>query len=200
MENDILKDLETIKKQLLKNKVIVFPTDTVYGLLANGYSEQAMNNVFSIKQRPKEKTFAIFIDKKRIGKYVELSDRNRALLEKYTPGPVTFILKNKDKKLTHLEIDGKIAIRIPENKFLQQLLKILKFPLIATSANISNEKTPIVYQSIDERIKNHDLVNNINYEYLLDKEPSGISSSIFDISENKIKVLREGLIKLYDII
>ena len=194
-----MHELEIIKKELLNDQIILFPTDTVYGLLTNGYSKQAMDNLFLIKNRPKEKTFAIFIDKKRIIHYAELNDRNRILFEKFTPGSVTFILKNKDKNLSHLEMEGKIGIRIPKNKFLQELLENLNFPIIATSANISGKNTPTHYENIDEAIKNHELTHNINYEYLLDEEPTGLSSSIFDISSDEIKILREGEITLHDL-
>jgi L-threonylcarbamoyladenylate synthase len=194
-----MKEINILKNKLLNDFVILFPTDTVYALLANAYSKRAMENVFEIKQRPKEKTFAIFADRKKLEKYVELNERNSNLFKKFTPGPVTFVLKNKDQKLSHLEIDEKIGIRIPDNEFLQELLKTIDFPLIATSANISGEKTAIFYEDVNGAIKNHPFVHDFNYESLLDKKPSGISSSIFDISEDEIKILRDGIIKLTDI-
>ena len=149
-----MHEIEIIKKELLNDQIILFPTDTVYGLLANGYSKQAMENLFLIKNRPQEKTFAIFTDKKKLNQYVELNNRNLILFEKFTPGAVTFILKNKNENLKHLEIEGKIGIRIPKNKFLQKLLENLNFPIIATSANISGKNTPTNYENIDETIKN----------------------------------------------
>jgi L-threonylcarbamoyladenylate synthase len=200
MSFNFLYELQFIKEKLLNDKVILFPTDTVYGLLANAYSEKAKENVFLIKERSREKTFALFIDKKKIDNYLDLNERNYLLFQRFTPGPVTFIVKNKDIKLNHIAFNNKIGVRIPENKFLQKLLEILDFPLIATSANISNEETPINYRDVNNKIKNHHLVHNLNYEYLLDLKPSGFSSSIFDISEDEIKVLRDGKIKLGDLI
>jgi len=179
-----------LKQEIQNNKIILFPTDTVYGLLANGYSKIAMDNLFDVKKRPKEKTFAIFVDINRLENYVWLNERNKMLFKKFTPGAVTFILKNRDRNLNHLEIDGKIAIRIPKNKFLQKLLSEIEFPLIATSANLSGQKSTAFYYDVDDEIKSHPLVHNKNYEFLLDEEPLSLSSSIFDISEDQIKTIR----------
>ena len=77
-----------------------------------------MKNLYKMKNRPVDKTFAILIHPQYINQYTDLNYRNQKLFEKFTPGPVTFVVQNINHNLSHIELNGKIAIRIPQNKYL----------------------------------------------------------------------------------
>ena len=192
-------NINKIIDYLNKNLIILSPTDTVFGLLANSYSVDAMKNLYKIKNRPVDKTFAIFIHPKYINQYTDFNYRNQKLFEKFTPGPVTFVVKNINHNVSHIELNGKIAIRIPQNKYLLEILEVYKKPLIATSANISGDENPRTFDEISKMIINNPLVISENFNDVFQCEMSQIASSIFDISENKINIVRQGSIKIEEI-
>jgi L-threonylcarbamoyladenylate synthase len=193
MKNNINKIIEYLNQDL----IILSPTDTVFGLLANSYSQIAIENLYKIKNRPIHKTFAVFIHPKFLDQYTNLNQRNRKLFEKFTPGPVTFIVKNTNKNLDHISLNNKIAIRIPDNDDLLELLMEYKKPLVATSANISGEENPKNFKEINQFIKTNPLValNNLESHYTMSHE----ASSIFDISDYEIKTIRQGNLKIEEI-
>ena len=132
----INKAIESIKK----GEVIVCPTDTVYGLIADATNEKAVEKVFKIKQRPKEKPIPIFVkDLKRAKRLVEIDKEREKILKKIWPGKVTVVLKKREK----IEVVGvakkTIALRIPNYKLVNILLSKLNRPLTGTSANISGK-------------------------------------------------------------
>ena len=158
-----------------------------------------MKNLYKIKNRPVDKTFAIFIHPQYINQYTDLNYRNQKLFEKFTPGPVTFVVQNINHNLSHIELNGKIAIRIPQNKYLLEILDKYKKPLIATSANISGDKNPKTFDEINKMIINNPLTIIENFHDILKYKMSQIASSIFDISEDRINTIREGSVKIKEI-
>lgn len=125
----------------LKNGgVVICPTDTVYGFLADATNKKAVNAIFKIKKRPKLKPLSIFIkDIKIVKELAEISKEQEKILKKYWPGKYTFILKRKSgTKLFGVKKDT-IAIRVPKYKLLNDLLKKINKPLAQTSVNISGE-------------------------------------------------------------
>jgi tRNA threonylcarbamoyl adenosine modification protein (Sua5/YciO/YrdC/YwlC family) len=192
-------NINKIIDSLNENFIIISPTDTVFGLLANSYSIDAMKNLYKIKNRPVDKTFAIFIHPQYINQYTDLNYRNQKLFEKFTPGPVTFVVQNINHNLSHIELNGKIAIRIPQNKYLLEILDKYKKPLIATSANISGDKNPKTFDEINKMIINNPLTIIENFHDILKYKMSQIASSIFDISEDRINTIREGSVKIKEI-
>ena len=189
--------IQDLLSALSRHNSILIPTDTVYGLVADGYSIESRDNLYEIKRRSIEKTFAIFIHAENSDLYFHRNFRNQRIFEKFPY--VTFIVKNINKKLQHLEVDGKIGIRVPNSIPILRLLKIYDKPLIATSANISGDKAPTMLDEVSEEIINHPLVFSRGIQNHFDCIRSGVSSSIFDISEEKIRIIREGSIKLREI-
>ncbi len=126
---------------LKKGKVVVYPTDTVYGLGANALDEKAVEKVFEIKKRNFKKPISIIVrDIEMARKVASFGKDVENILEKILPGPVTIILYKK-KILPDILTGGskKIGLRIPECKFTKALMKKLDFPITATSANISGK-------------------------------------------------------------
>tara|TARA_A100001015_G_scaffold209528_1_gene234593 strand:- start:20 stop:556 length:537 start_codon:yes stop_codon:yes gene_type:complete len=134
------------KKILKNNKVISVPTETVYGLAGNAYSDKSIKRIYKLKKRPKKNPLIIH--------YYSLSDLKRdvyfdnkflKLYKNFSPGPLTYILKkrvsSKISPLANARLNT-VAVRFPKNKIVRSLLKKLNFPLAMPSANISTGVSP----------------------------------------------------------
>ena len=170
----IQKAVEIIKK----GGVAVFPTDTVYGLLADARNEKAVAKIFKIKRRPKTKPLAIFIkDIKMARKYAFISKKQENFLKKNWPGKLTVILKSKNNLSEGVGAENKtIGIRIPDCKLINLLFEKINFPVAQTSANISgNEATTKIKEVLRQfigRKTEPDLI--INAGDLRQNQPSKI--------------------------
>ena len=189
------KNLSNIKKAIkyLNNQdCIGIPTETVYGLAGNAYSNKATSRIFSLKKRPKKNPLIIHYDNlKKLKKDAHIDNRFLKLYKKFSPGPLTFILKKKrDSKIcpsanANLKI---IAVRFPRHKIIKNLLKKLNFPLAIPSANISTKISPIsALDVIDEFGK------NINFVLDGGRSKIGLESTVINLYGN-IKIMRPGAI------
>jgi len=136
-------DSEGIRKAsniIKEGGIVVFPTDTVYGIGCDPFKKDPVDRIYKIKHRSKTKPFPVLVYSIKEAKQIADFDLDSIrLAEKFWPGQLTLILKLKDLNLGEsLEIEKKIALRIPNNKCLLDLLNNCKF-LIGTSANISGE-------------------------------------------------------------
>ena len=131
-------DIQKAASAISNGAIVIFPTDTVYGLGCNPYNRKAVLSVYEIKKREKTKPFPVIgYSKKEIETIAEFNPLEEKIAEKFWPGPITLILKVKDKEIQKsLELDEKIAVRVPNNQCVLALLKECKL-LVATSANIS---------------------------------------------------------------
>ena len=148
-------DDEGIKKtsQIIeKGGIVVFPTDTVYGIGCNPYNENSVKKIYEIKSRTELKSLPVLAYSLDVVKEIALIDEfTEKIIEKYWPGPLTLILELTDQKLKKsLNLGNKIAVRIPDSKCTLKLLEKCKL-LVGTSANISGNSS---YTNPDECIKN----------------------------------------------
>jgi len=180
-------DIQIAVKAVNDGAVVVFPTDTVYGLGCNPYNHEAVLSIYEIKKRKKTKPLPVIgYSKKELEKIAEFNPLEEKIAEKFWPGPITLILKVKDAKIQKsLDLDEKIAVRVPNNQCILALLKECKL-LVATSANISGTTT---FNDPNECSKNLS-----GYDLLMD---GGIISSqgestIVEIENNDIRILRKG--------
>ncbi len=191
---------KSLKKavEILKNGgVIICPTDTVYGFLADAQNKKAVDKIFKIKKRPKSKPLPVFFkDIKMAIKIVDVSKEQEKVLSKFWPGKYTFVLKRNidvgrlsNSGSTLYGVNNKtIAIRIPKHKFLNNLLKKINRPLVQTSVNISGQESFKKIRDIIENFKGDLRVDlTINGGNLLKSKPS----RIVDLSKGKIKTLRK---------
>jgi len=188
----ILNNLKKAKKNIENNNVIGMPTETVYGLAGNAYSDKSVKKIFKLKKRP---TFnPLIIHYKNINDLkndVILNNDFKKLYAAFCPGPITFILKkNKKSKISKLATAGKktIAVRIPKHKVARDLLGILNFPLAAPSANISSKLSPTSAKDVVEEFRN-------KVKFIIDGGESkiGLESTIIDLT-TKPSILRPGSI------
>jgi L-threonylcarbamoyladenylate synthase len=147
--------IEKASKVVKDGGIIVFPTDTVYGMGCDPYNKKAVDKIYQIKGRSKTKPFPILVYSfDAASEIVEFDKDSKKIADKFWPGPLTLILKLRDEKLKEsLNLKEKIAIRVPNNQCLLNLLKNSKF-LVGTSANLSGEssftKSQECYQKISE--------------------------------------------------
>ena len=183
--NDV--DIQIATKAINDGAIVVFPTDTVYGLGCNPYNHDAVLSLYEIKKRKKTKSFPVLgYSKKELEKIAEFNSLEEKIAEKFWPGPITLILKIKDKEIQKsLDLEGKIAVRVPNNQCVLALLKECKL-LVGTSANISGAAPFNDPKECDKNLSGYDL--------LID---GGIISSqgestIVEIENNDVKILRKG--------
>ena len=151
------KDLSNIKKAkylLDKNHCVAIPTETVYGLAANAYSDTAILKIFKLKKRPKSNPLIVHYCKAEdIKNDCELNSSFIKLYNKFCPGPLTFILKlKKNSKISKYVTNGKktLAVRFPKNLKTEKLLKSLNYPLAAPSANIYTQISPVSKKDVKD--------------------------------------------------
>ncbi len=169
-----------------KGGIIVFPTDTVYGIGCDPYNENAIKKIYKIKLREKTKALPVLVySKETASKIVNFDKQSEKLAEKFWPGPLTLILNLTDDKLKKsLNLDKKIALRSPNNNCALKLLKKCNL-LIGTSANISGQKSITDLLDCHQNIEGFDL-------FLDGGKISGIPSTIVEIINGQIKIQREG--------
>jgi L-threonylcarbamoyladenylate synthase len=180
------------KKNLENNNIIGIPTETVYGLAGNAYSNKSTKKIFKLKKRPNFNPLIIhFKNLNDLKKNVVLNNDFRKLYNAFCPGPITFILKKKkESKISKLALAGKktVAVRIPKHKVTRNLLGILKFPLAAPSANISSRLSPTSAKDVFDEFGN-------KIKFIIDGGQSkiGLESTIVDLT-GKPSILRPGSI------
>ena len=183
------EDIQKAASAISDGAIIVFPTDTVYGLGCNPYNHDSVLSLYEIKKREKTKPFPVLgYSKEELEKIAEFSPLEEKIAEKFWPGAITLILKVKDREIQKsLSLGEKIAVRVPNNKCALALLKECKL-LVGTSANISETKPFNDPKECSE--------NLIGYDLFID---GGIISSkgestIVEIENNDVKILRKGSI------
>lgn len=182
--NEPEKEAIDIAADILKGGgLVVFPTETVYGLGANLLDKKAVKRVYKTKKRPSDKPLTIHISKvdtlsEMVGDIPPIA---RLLIDKFWPGPLTIILNSKDGE--------KIGFRMPSNKIALSLIEKSGIPVVAPSANLSGNRAP---RDIKEVIEN--LEDKI--DMVLDGGPTevGRESTVVDTTVFPIKILREGAI------
>jgi L-threonylcarbamoyladenylate synthase len=181
--------VEKTVKAIKNGRVIVCPTDTVYGLIADATNKKAVEKIFKIKKRPKNKPVPIFIkDISAAKKLAKINEKQEAFLKSVWPGKITIVLKRKKSRL--YGVDKKtIALRIPKYGLLLSLAKQLNCPLTGTSANISGRPASTKIKEVIEQFKNQkqklDLV--IDAGNLKPAKPS----KVINLTSLKPKILRK---------
>ena len=185
-----LANIKKAKNLLNKSECVAIPTETVYGLAGNAYSDQACRKIFRLKKRPKNNPLIVhYYDLKKVKKDCILNDNFFKLYKKLSPGPITFILKLKrDSKISKIVTNKKntIAIRFPKHPVTRSLLKKLKFPIAAPSANISSRVSAVTSNDVKD-----DFGKRIKYILEGGRSNIGVESTIIDLIK-KPKILRLG--------
>ncbi|MEM3610494.1 MAG: Sua5/YciO/YrdC/YwlC family protein, partial [Candidatus Anstonellales archaeon] len=125
LKKDNLHEIvEICSNALLQNKIIVYPTDTLYGLGANAISVKAVKKIYTIKKRSEKKLLSIMTTKERIIEICELSDDEYDIITKFLPNPFTLLIKPKKLRFLNRYIaEDRIGVRVPDNSFCNELSK-----------------------------------------------------------------------------
>ncbi|MCV0399787.1 MAG: threonylcarbamoyl-AMP synthase [Nitrosarchaeum sp.] len=181
--------IEKASQVVEKEGVIIFPTDTVYGIGCNPYSKSAIEKIYKIKSREKSKQLPVLVFSKEIAsKIADFDKHSERIAEKFWPGPLTLVLKLTDDDLRRsLNLGEKIAIRVPDSKCALDLLEKCSF-LVGTSANISGEEPFTDPSDCYQSIRGFDL--------FLDggKISGGVASTVVEIINGELNILREGVL------
>jgi L-threonylcarbamoyladenylate synthase len=183
-------NIKKAKKYLNKNYCVGVPTETVYGLAANAYVDSAVKRIFNLKKRPKNNPLIVhYLDIDSLKRDCLINDNFIKLYKKFSPGPITYILKLKknskiSKNVTNNEKN--LAIRFPNHKIFKELLKQLDYPLAAPSANIATKVSAVQASDVKEEFG-----NKIKYILNGGKCSVGIESTIINLI-GKPTILRLG--------
>lgn len=194
-ENINAEELENVIKVIVDGGVVIFPTDTVYGVAANSLDETAIKKLFDLKERNDNKPICVLtssVDK--IKKIAYVRDEEQKIIDKYMPGALTIILDKKEIVSDVLTSGLKtVGVRIPNNEIALRILDKLEYPLATTSANISG---------MEAAVKKEDLIKEFEgkVDIIIDGGISDlkVSSTIVKVDNDEIKVLRQGTIKITD--
>ena len=139
-------------KYLNNNECIAIPTETVYGLAANAYSDKAVSRIYNLKKRPKNNPLIVhYYSLNNLRKDCEIDHIFSKLFKKFCPGPISFVLKlKKTSKISKIITNNSnlIAVRFPSHPLTRELLKKINYPLAAPSANISTSISPVSKQDV----------------------------------------------------
>lgn len=154
---DFEDDIKNCIATLQQGGTILYPTDTVWGLGCDALNEAAVDKVFAVKQRPKEKSMIVLLaDARDILQYVAAPPPDIIAMVEAFDRPTTVIYNNAlEFPANVVNADGSIAIRVTTDPFCKALIKRFRRPIVSTSANISGAPTPATYHMISSEVKNN---------------------------------------------
>ena len=187
------KDLEKLKepaKIINDGGIVVFPTETVYGIGTNGLDEKAVKRLYEVKKRPIEKPISLLVSNMEMVKQIakDITEKEYKIMEQFFPGPLTIILKKKETVPDIITAGkGTVGVRMPSGEIARKLVEYANVPIAAPSANLSGEPSGTNIKNI---IKSFDG----KVDYFIDGGESqiGIASTIVQVIDGELHILREG--------
>lgn len=183
--------IKEAKEKLKEGGIVIFPTETAYGMATDALNHESVEKVYRAKQRPREKGLTTIVDSLETAEeYAELSESEKKIVKEFMPGPLTLITEKKEAVPDNL--NEKFVFRISSGKVAS---KIAEFgPITATSANISGKETSYSVEDISEELlEKTDYVIDVGE---LDQSPT---STIIELEDDEVIVHREGPIKKEEI-
>tara|TARA_B100000902_G_scaffold395754_1_gene455039 strand:+ start:781 stop:1713 length:933 start_codon:yes stop_codon:yes gene_type:complete len=186
----IQSNIKKAKGYLDKNHCIAVPTETVYGLAGNAFSDISVKKIFKLKKRPTSNPLIVhYYDINKLKKDCYINDDFTKLYNKFSPGPITFILKlKKNSKISRLVTNkqNSLAVRFPKHTLFRELLKQLDYPLAAPSANISTRLSSVQASDVNEEFG-----SKIKYILNGGRCQIGLESTIINLLDKPV-ILRFG--------
>ncbi len=189
-----LKEPAEIIKQ---GGIVIFPTETVYGIGTNGLDSKGIEKLYKVKKRPYNKPISLLVSDIRMVNLVakDITDLEYKLMEKFFPGPLTIILKKRDIVPDILTAgQNTIGVRIPSGKIARKLIEYVGKPIATSSANISGKPSKTNMKNIIKEFKKQ-------VDYFIDSGESeiGIASTVIQVIDGIPNILREGSISIEEI-
>ncbi len=189
--NQVTKTAEILNK----NGIVIFPTETVYGIGCLLTATESISRLYEIKKRdPGKPTLALVKSVDQAQEWVEFDSRAKALADAFWPGPLTICLQvRKNVAETILGTDRTLAVRVSSHPFIQELLPKLSAPLLAPSANLQGKPPASRYSEIDKGLR-------VLVDYVVEIEPEAKpASTIVSLAKQKYNLIREGSISQFEI-
>jgi L-threonylcarbamoyladenylate synthase len=186
--NAIRDSVEVLKQ----GGLLVYPTDTIYGIGSDIYNEDSLKKIAFLKERTSIQPYIVLVNSfEMLNELVIVENNHLELIKEYWPGPLTVILKSKIKVSRYIDNGNcKIAIRMPKNKFCLNLISAYGYPITSTSANIHTKqqgKLTDIYNEFKDKIE----------LFIFDEEvESYLPSTIIDCTDIDVKIIRSGVIKI----
>lgn len=197
-KNDYKKDnLKEAAEYIREGKLVLFPTETVYGIGANGLMEDAVKNIFIAKGRKTDNPLILHVSSIAMVESItkDITDLEYKLMKRFFPGPLTIILKKNDKVpgIVTGNLDT-VGIRMPSNVIAHDLIELSNTPIAAPSANISSRPSGTNIQDIFAEL-------NDRVDYIIDggQTDIGVESTVIRVIDNNINILRPGKITKEDL-
>lgn len=190
MENKLKKAIEILKQ----GGIVIFPTDTAYGIGCRINNEKAVEKLFKTRKRPKTQAVPVLVSSIKMAENYLLPFENkvRALMKKHWPGGLTIIYPCQTKKIPLFVRGGgkTLGVRIPDHQIPLLLIKELETPIIGTSANFHGEKTPYCFEDL-----NQELIKKVDY-VIKGECQKGKASTVIDCSKKPWRILRQGVVDI----
>ena len=175
--------IKEARMALKEGEIIVYPTDTVWGIGCDPFNQKAVDRLFKVKGKKENGVSILIKSKDLVSEYCNVKSKNLKIIEKLFPGPVTLIMKSKVKFAKGVTRDGNIAVRVPNNDTAISLVE--NNPIITTSANKHGRN---IAKNLDEARK----IFGNSCIYVEGEQPKGIESTIINLTKNSPKILRIG--------
>lgn len=191
--NKLKEPAEVIKQ----GGIVIFPTETVYGIGTNGMDAKAIEKLYKIKERPYNKPISLLVSDLNMVNLVakDITTLEYEIMRKFFPGPLTIILKKKNI-VPDILTSGQdtIGIRIPSGKIARKLIEYVGKPIATSSANISGKPSKTNIKNVMEELEEQ-------ADYFIDggKSEIGISSTVIQVINGIPNILREGSISIEEI-
>ncbi len=192
------ENLDKVKKEIASDNLVIFPTETVYGIGANALSEEAVSKIFEVKERARNNPLIVHLkNKDEIRKYAFIQNPiEQKLIDTFMPGPLTIILEKKDiiPALVTASLSS-VGLRVPSNKIAHAFLEYVDTPIAAPSANISSRPSGTKVSDIKNEFQGL-------LKYIIDGGESdiGLESTVVKVINHIPTILRPGFVTKEDII
>lgn len=184
-----IDELQEAVGAIMTEKLVVYPTETVYGLGADATSDEAVSRVFEAKSRSFDRPVSIAVDSLsmcyRVGK---LYSEEETLIRKFLPGPLTVLVEPRPLLSDLLSADtGKVGIRIPGLSVTRKLIESVGGPITSTSANVSGRPSPTTVADALNQLR-----GSVAVAIDIGESPLGTSSTVVEVLEGDVEIIREG--------
>ena len=190
--DDNTKNLKIAANIIKKGGIVIFPTETVYGIGTNGLDEEAVKKLYEVKDRPLNKPISLLVSNFDMINQVakDITEMEYKIMKNFFPGPLTIILNKKSCVPDILTAKGNtVGIRMPDNEIALKLIELSGVPIATPSANISGRPSGIDIEDIKK-----DFEGKVDLFIDSGKSKIGNGSTIVKVEDNVIKILRQGII------
>lgn len=188
MEQELKQQVEEAKKVIKNGGIVVFPTETAYGIAADATDHEVIQKVYEAKNRPKSKGLTAIVESLDTAKeFANLNEKEKNIIEEFMPGPLTLVAEKKENKVPD-NLNKDFAFRISPSNVCSELAS--SGPITATSANITGKETSYSKEDISK-----ELLKKVDYVIDAGRLRPSETSTIAEVTSEGLKVYREGPIK-----